>query len=75
MHLREGFIIPYQITSVLKPKTTRDLIEHVPITLIAFPTNEGVARGSLFIDDEGDSLHSLQEKDYQHFSFHYSSRI
>ena len=57
----------------MKPKTTFDLIENVPITLIIFPTTEGIAEGSLYIDDTGDSRRDLENKDFQYFNFKYSS--
>lgn len=51
---------------------TFDLIQKSSITLLVYPDSRGVAEGTLYIDDDGESLEDLFEDDYQYFKFRYT---
>jgi len=62
--LREGKIIPFQPYSLNPSMTTHDLIKKSSITLLVYPSESMVAEGTLYIDDDGESLSDLQNGNY-----------
>lgn len=73
VHLRAGHIIPFQDWSKEPAETTYDLIEESPIQLIVYPDKNGHAKGTMYIDENGDSLSDLENNLYQYFEFKYST--
>jgi len=64
VHLREGHILPYQPYDLNPVLTTLDLIKKSSITLLVYPDSWGVAEGTLYIDDDGESLDDLITENY-----------
>lgn len=52
--------------------TTYDLIKKSSITLLVYPDSRGVAEGTLYIDDDGESLVDILNQDFQYFKFRYT---
>lgn len=73
MHLRPGYIIPYQNNTKRDAKTTADM-QRKGITLLANRDTQNHAWGKVFIDD-GESLSNLQNNHYQSYEFSLSGNI
>lgn len=73
VHLREGKIIPIQPSDLNPALNTYDLIKKSSITLLVYPDYKGVAEGTLYIDDDGESLADLHNENYQYFRFRFTS--
>ncbi|CAF1091567.1 unnamed protein product [Adineta steineri] len=69
VHVRGGFIIPMQI-----PGDNLMMGRGNPFTLLVAQSMSGNATGNLFWDD-GDSLDSIETKNYNYFEFSCSSNI
>lgn len=64
VHLREGRILPIQPSDINPAMTTYDLIKKSSITLLVYPDSRGVAEGTLYIDDDGESLVDILNQDF-----------
>jgi maltase-glucoamylase len=74
LHLNEGTIIPYQAVTPDKYfSSTVNLINDYPIKLIIFPNKNGVAKGTLYIDQNGDDMNDYNLGYYQYYGFEYSN--
>jgi hypothetical protein len=55
------------------PKTTHDLLTNVPIDLVVFPNMNNIARGSLYIDKDGETYSDWENTIWQYYEFLMSS--
>lgn len=74
IHIRAGKIVPIQPYENHQSKTTKDLIHKAGITLLTYPDRNGLADGTVYIDNDGKSLSDLENENYQYFQFKFSSQ-
>jgi hypothetical protein len=68
VHLRPGSIIAYQNNSLQLHKTTKDIQDKQPISLIINRDIDGHASGKLFLD-RGESISELNKHEFDYYQF------
>lgn len=74
VHLRGGWIIPWQEYSDHESMTTSHLVSRAEVTLLVYPDQNGLAEGSLYVDNDGMSWLDLFSENYQYFKFKFSNQ-
>ena len=65
LHMKEGTIIPFQEFGI--SQTTSDLVGNHPVMLIIFPDRNLNAEGTLYIDNNGVDLDTIENKLFQYY--------
>jgi len=73
IHIRSGKIVPVQPYDKHNSMTTTDLFSKAGITLLVYPDSNGLAEGSIYIDEDGSSFSDLINKNYHYYTFNYSA--
>jgi len=72
VHLRPGFLVPFQDNRDQRFNGTEDLLTRAPLALIANRDEHGHAQGKLFLD-RGYSVSELEYGDYEYYEFQLSA--
>ena len=54
--------------------TTSHLVSRAEVTLLVYPDQNGLAEGSLYVDNDGMSWLDLFSENYQYFKFKFSNK-
>lgn len=73
VHLKAGKIIPWQEYADHEAITTSELLRAY-VTLLLYPDQNGLADGTLYVDNDGVSLSDLTTGNYQYFNFRFSNQ-
>ena len=65
IHMREGTIIPFQ--EIEPAITSEELVKNKPTNIFIFPDENLNAQGTLYVDNDGIDLNTIQNRLYQYY--------